>query len=108
MQRMRKPAGAEPLAGFETPKGGLNAVARLACEYARTAGGRSAVVHRLRARARDRPVQGRHRRLVSGAERAPGREARRMAEPDRERTRRIPGAASAEEGRALCGQPDLP
>ena len=88
-----KPAGAEPLAG-RNPEGGLNAAARLACQFARTAGGRLAAVHRLRARTRDRPVQGRHRRLVPGAERPAGRKARRMADPDRERTRRIQGAAS--------------
>src|SRR5882757_5457994 len=71
-----------------------HAVARFACEYARIAGGRIAVVHRLRARTRDRPVQGRHRRLLPGAQRPSGREARRMAEPDRERTRRTQGVAS--------------
>ena len=43
-----------------------------------------------------------------GAERPSGRKARRMADADRERTRRIQGAASGEEGRALRGQPDLP
>ena len=74
-------------------KGGPNAVARFACQFARTAGGRLAAVHRVRARTRHRPVQGRNRRLVSGAERPPGRKARRMADPDRERARRIQGAA---------------
>ena len=56
---------------------------------------------------RHRPVQGRHRRLVPRAERPPGGKARRVAEPDRERTRRVQGAASGEEGRTLRGQPDL-
>ena len=46
-------------------------LARFACQFARTAGGRLAAVHRVRARTRHRPVQGRHRRLVSRAERPP-------------------------------------
>ena len=94
--------------GLAQQREGPNAVARFAGQSARTAGGRIAAVYRVRARTRHRPVQGRHRRLVSGAERAPGRETRRMADADRERAWRVQGAASGEESSALCGQPDLP
>src|SRR5215218_7047029 len=95
-------------AGLALQREKPNAIARVACRYARTARGRLAAVYRLRTGTRDRPVQGRHRRFVPGAERPPGGKARRMAEPDRERAWRVQGAASAEEGRALRGQPDLP
>ena len=55
---------------------------------------RCAAVHHFRARSRDRAVQGRRRRLVSGAERAADGAARRVAGPDQGRagratTRRI-------------------
>src|SRR5437667_1376700 len=85
-----------------------NAVARFACQFARTARGRIPAVHRVGARTRDRPVQGRHRRFVPRAQRPSRRKTRRVADADRQRTRRIQGAASGEESRALCGQPDLP
>src|SRR5262249_8287714 len=75
---------------------------------ARAARARLAAIHRLRPRTRDRPVQGRNHRLVPRAELAAGREARRMAEAARERTRRIQGAETWQEGRALRRQPNFP
>ncbi len=96
------------LRGLALRRDEMNAVTRFACRHARTPRRGLAALHRVGPRAGHRPVQGRRGRLVPGAQCAPGRKARGMADPHRERARRIQGAASGEEGRALRGQPDLP
>ncbi|CAA9519613.1 MAG: Dioxygenases related to 2-nitropropane dioxygenase, partial [uncultured Sphingomonadaceae bacterium] len=52
-------------------------------------GDRSTALHRLQSRSRDRPVQGRDRRLLPGLERAPAIDAGRMASPDHRGARRL-------------------
>ena len=69
-------------------------------------GGRRAAVHRVQSRPGDRAVQGGHRRLLPGAERAAEGTARGVAEAHHRRARRVQGQASREEGGALRGQPD--
>ena len=73
-----------------------------------TAGDRCAHVHRLDAEARARAVQGGHRRVVSGAQRAAGGAARRLAQRDHRDPGCVPTGGPVGQDRAVRRQSDRP